>query len=176
MSRHSHNPEKYYVTVPFEEFPRRFGTHGHHSPRHMTLLPWFRLTGGAHLAPLMEALGEFCAVQAPFEVTFGEVCGYGVSNEELGQPVLVGKDQVIRLHLGLLEIVEQYGEILDRRWCGEAFDSPHSSLLGQEPFTRDPVGVWSVLVVGKYVKDERRMNDPDKELSAGFRLRGSIGG
>jgi hypothetical protein len=122
----------------------------------------------------MQELGNYCHSEEPFMVTFGDVRGYGPDGAEPGQPVAEGKDSVIALHVGLLAVVRRWADIIDETWCGEAFDDPHSSLLGEEPFASEPVGVWSVLVIGKYVKDEHRMNDPDKELSDGFRMHGRI--
>ena len=172
--RHQHHPEKYYLTVPFAEFPKRFGTHSHTSPRHMTVLPWFRLHRNNDIVPLMQELGNFCHAQEPFTVTFGDSKGYGPDGKEPGQPVVAGKDSVIALHCGLLAVVRRWADVIDESWCGESFDDPHSSLVDREPFGCDPVGVWSVLVIGKFVKDEHRVNDPDKEYSGGFRMRGRI--
>lgn len=170
-----HHPEKYYLTVPFAEFPKSFGTHSHVSPRHMTVLPWFRLGHLQHLTELMQDLEVYCRMQEPFQVTFGESRGYGADGREAGQPVVEGREKVIALHCGLLAVVQNRGEVIDDKWCGERFNDPHSSLLGQEPFGPKPIAVWSVLAIGKYTEDEHRMNDPDKEMSMGFRMRGRIG-
>lgn len=171
---HRHHPEKYYLTVPFAKFPRRFGTNHHPSPRHMTLVPWFRLRRGSDEANMMQDIGAYCKDQIPFTVTFGETKGYGPDESQPGQPVVGGRERVIALHCGLLAVVRSWADIIDDTWIGDRFTEPHSTLLGEQPFDTSPIGVWSVLVVGKYVKDEHRMNEPDKVLSDGFRMRGRI--
>jgi len=140
----------------------------------MTILPWFRLRLSSDIDVAMQGLGKFCHSHEPFKVTFGEVRGYGPDSSEPGQPVVGGRDQVIALHCGLLAVVRQWADVLDETWCGEAFNDPHISLLDDAPFSEDPIAVRSVLAIGKYVKDEHRINDPDKEFSYGFRMRGRI--
>lgn len=170
-----HHPEKYYLTVPFAEFPKRFGTHSSASPRHMTVLPWFRLRRYSDEANMLVAVGEYCQSQSPFFVTFGDVKGYGANEDEPGQPVVAEREQVIALHCGLLAVVGNWAEVLDSTWVGaEGYREPHSSLVGEQPFDGSPVSVRSVLVVAKYAKGLYRLNEPDKELVDGFRLGGKL--
>ena len=165
--KHHHRPEKYYLTIPFEEFPKRFGTPHHPSPRHLTVVSWFK---SSHFVDLMGALEHYCADQSPFDITFGPLEPIGDNFELTGQMVREGRERLVALHCGLLGIVEMFGTLNDYTYAGKRYN-PHSSVDGHELFTVDaPIDVHSVLVVGKYTKDEHRMNDPDKELSAGFRL------
>ena len=166
---HQHNPEKYYLTVPFAEFPRRFGTRLHPSPRHLTLVPWFRCSS-RNTQELLSALQEFCSVQSPFDITFNAVQGFGGSGEIEAQAVKSGREDIIKLHCGLLAVVSAFATIIDSSYVADGY-SPHSSVEAHGVFSEDQlVNVRSVLVVGKYVKNEHCINDSDKEHSAGFRL------
>lgn len=166
---HHRTHEKYYLTVPFAEFPKRFGTQSHPSPRHMTLLPWFRCTPSA-VRDLLPAVQGFCTDQTSFDITFKVPEPFGDHGELLAQLVDIGRTRVVELHSGLLAIVGAFGSLIDDTYTGHSYN-PHSSIEGHKPFASgESVNVRSVLVVAKYAKGEHRINNPDKEHSAGFRL------
>jgi 2'-5' RNA ligase len=166
---HHHNPEKYYLTVPFEEFPKRFGTHAHPTPRHLTLVPWFVMSAYRQ-AELVDGIKEVTKNIAPFHITFGEPTVFGPGGDEYAQPVVNGREQLALLHAGLLAVVSTYGWVVDTTYVGERYN-PHSSIKRSDPYLEGmDISVRSVLLIAKFVKDERRMNEPDKEFSSGIRL------
>jgi 2'-5' RNA ligase superfamily len=164
-----HQPEAYYLTVPFEEFPKRFATYAHPTPRHMTVVPWFHVAFD-HFQEFLVTVHDYCESQSEFEVTFGPTEMYGSDHTIPAQPVVVGKAKLMHLHMGLLGIVNQFGSVEDEKFCGPNYH-PHTTVMADQCFMPNmPVGVWSVLAVAKYAKGEFRLDDTDRELSRGSRL------
>ena len=162
-----HTAPDYFIMVPLTRVEWR----EHELPRHITLVPSFRHVG-KH-SRMLRIIGEIAESHHPFNVTFGpqEVFGDPSQNEAetLAQPVVDGREEIIRLHKDLLNgLVEVGCTLKNPLWTGDAYN-PHS--VATEVIPEDEsIGIWTVMVMSKFPKNINSQKPSKKQIDEAFRL------
>ena len=144
--------------------------------QHITAVSTFRHVG-KH-STMLERIGEIAETFQPFEVTFGpqEIFGDTTQGEEetLAQPVVDGREELIRLHKALLSgLVEVGCTLKNPTWSGDSYN-PHCVTSEIIP-EGESVGIWTIMVMSKFPKDKDSDSPSKKQIIEAFRLGKKLG-